>query len=358
MSERPCSLWERTQPMKISSRWIRLVASGAVLVFVAGLAAAQEGRRESSSSREACAARVQLTIRSAERLYFEGNLDRGLDVLARARPRPECPDSVRAAHVAEEGKLLAFKGFTTNEGYDEALAKLRQAESLALKSGEVAIQSDALTFEGFVRFARVMNQERGDYADAMKPLQRGLALRRDLNDERRISESLFYVGIVHERQGDDASAVASYQESHRIASQGGFALEDSYALRHLGFQAQKRGELQQALHFFRASLDLRRQIGFRIYLPFSYLAVGDVYAQMGQLDAAHSEYESGCDLATEQHAERVLVLCDLSFGDLYRMRGEERLATERFESARRRAERIGFSRGESAAQTRLERAGD
>lgn len=344
--------------IRISFHRTRLVASGVLLLFLSAVAVAPETRRDPTTPAGSCAGGVQAAIQAAEDLYFSGDLDRGLDILSRAPLGPECPDSVRAARDAEEGKLLAFKGFTTNQGYDEALAKLRHAETLALKSGELAIESDALTYEGFVRFARVMNQGRGDYALAMKALQRGIKLRRELKDERRISESLFYIGIVHERQGDDASAVASYRESHRIASNGRFALEDSYALRHLGFQAQKLGDLQQALRLFRESLELRRQIGFRIYLPFSYLAVGDVYAQMGKLDAAQSEYESGCNLAKELRAERVLVLCDLSFGDLYRLRGDERAASERFESARQLAGTIGFSRGERAAQARLERTGD
>jgi tetratricopeptide (TPR) repeat protein len=328
----------------------------ALLGILSATASADASPRvtDERGERGGCVARADHAVSEAERLFYAGELGQALVVARGGGAMRKCSAAVRSTIHVELGKLYAFQAFTTNDGYDSALAELEQAARLARVAGDEILQSDAMTYEGFARFARVMNMGEGDYDAAMDSLQRGLALRREHGDRRRIAESLFYVGIVHERQGEDEAAMAAYRESHDLAAKGGFRLEDSYALRHLGFQAQKRGELQTALALFQKSLELRRQIGFQIYLPFSYLAVGDVLAQLGQWDRAEREYDAGCALAEAMKAQRVLVLCELSYGDLDVVRGDADAAKKRFERARRTADAIGFGRGSTAATTRLD----
>ncbi len=301
------------------------------------------------------------SLRVAERLFYEGQLEDALHLLdADIRIIKHSNwnmDEELGRLLITYGKYSAFQSFTTNSGYEDARAALRAARKIAGSVNNEYLLSDGLLFTGFVLYSKAYNTGEGDYGTALGYLQSSLQLKRELGDSRGISEALIYLGIVHERQGDETTALAHYQEALALSDRNDYKLEKSYATRHIAFVKAAHGDLDGALSNFLMSLALREEIGFKIYLPFSYLSVGQIYSEMGNLSEAQVYYDKAYAMAQRLDFERVQVLCLLALGENGLRGNDKHTAARYFQKAGALSESIQYAKGveranEGVARTR------
>jgi tetratricopeptide (TPR) repeat protein len=263
-------------------------------------------------------------LSASERDYYAGRFDQ----------------AIANADDARKAKYMAMRTFVMGGDFSEAIATAERAYSAA---NDAATRAEALTWEGFARYAQAMTSGSNDYQSATERTNRALELRRQSGDARGIAEATFYRGLIAERTGDPAAALELYNEALEIAQRGGFALEESYALRHIGFIEQGRGDLISARKSLQRSFEIRERIGFNVFLPFSILSLAEIDTSLGRFDEAEKEFTRARAVARELGFRRLEVLVDLSWSELMVRR------------ALRTSEEIGYPRGVDIARKRLER---
>jgi tetratricopeptide (TPR) repeat protein len=220
------------------------------------------------------------------------------------------------------GQILTIDHFLNETDATLLFEPLAQARQIAQNVQDQQGLSDALSLLGQAHYfvtlrARVKSgaslnssQDQGDYQESLTYQKQAFELRETLHDSRGMSESYFYLGLVHERWQQRELAVAHYTKALEIAEQAGHLLERSEPTRHLAGIALSNGELDQALTFALQALSLREAAGFRPHLPFDHLLLSTVYQAKG--DAAHAllHAQFAVSLAAEIESSLARVMAD------------------------------------------------
>jgi tetratricopeptide (TPR) repeat protein len=276
-------------------------------------------------------------------------LTAGIEMLNEQEVRPQ--DAVKILLVA--GKLKNRKTFTSNSGYDATLQTLMRAKQIAEANNDEQGLADALQLIGVTFYNQVMLTGEGDYQQARGYFQDALRRREALADQRGVSESLFYIGLIHERLEQNDEAFAFYSRAYQLAEQFAHALEKSYAARHLAGPYIERGDLEQAGRYFAESLRLREEAGYKTLLPLALLAVGDVESAKGNLVNASDYYKQALALAQEMGQQFDIVFTLISLGEIQQKQGESKAVRELYQKALEQAQTINLSGGIKAATVLL-----
>ncbi|HEY7350115.1 MAG TPA: tetratricopeptide repeat protein [Ktedonobacterales bacterium] len=296
----------------------------------------------------------------AEAYYRLGKLDAALTALQAGAllledaAEEQRLDDSRAKLLLQQGKLLVTKGFYANSGYEAAASTLLRAQGLATSIGDEGGSADALQLLGQAAYNKTVHGSEGDYTQALDYFQQALARREKLEDRRGIAESLFYIGLIHERWQQPGEAESYYTRALAIAQESGYQIEQSYALRHLAGLAQEAGDLEKTLTLFTESLTLREGAGYKILLPLSHIAVGDVLLAQQHLPQATTHYQVAYAIAQELDTPVAQMICMLSLGALYQQQQELAQARSYFEQAYDQAKEIDMQWAMGVASRELE----
>lgn len=297
-------------------------------------------------------------LQKAESHFYEGRLDLSVKLLDSCLLKTDRSDSLTHARLLiKRGKMFAFQSFTTNVGYEEALASLFEARELLDSVRDERDEAEMNVWLGFTYYAMRFNRGEGDYDRAGDFFQRALALSRKIGDTRGEAEATFYSGIIHERR-QSADPMPFYRQAESIARRNGFKLELSYATRHIAFLLQKEKKLEEALALFDESMKLREEIGFKIYLPFSYLSVGEVLIEMHRAQDALAYFDKAHRLAGQLGSKRVVVLSLLSLGDVHKILNDMPRARHYFTEAKELSASIQYKSGAEYADKNLKELDD
>jgi tetratricopeptide (TPR) repeat protein len=121
----------------------------------------------------------------------------------------------------------------------------------------------ALNRIGQAHYFRSLNSGDQDWDTPQAYFQQALDHSQAAGDTRGASESLFQLGLMHERKGQHDTASAYYQQVIELADQHDYKREKSYATRHLAGIFHGRGELDQALAHFERARALAQALGFQ-----------------------------------------------------------------------------------------------
>ena len=268
-----------------------------------------------------------------ERHYFAGRLD----------------DAIAGAEGPPKAKYLAMQAFVSGGDYSAAIDTAERAYS---STDDPVMQADALTWEGFARYAQAMTSGSDDYRVAKDRIERALTLRQRIGEPRGIAEATFYRGLVEERLGNKDDALQLYRRALEIARDR-FALEESYAERHIAFIERDRGDLAAARHRLQRSLQLRERIGFRVFLPFSVLSLAEIDTALERYEVADREFARSRDLAKGLAFRRLEVLVDLGWSELREKQKRIDDADEMLQRALKTSQEIGYARGVQLATSRI-----
>ncbi|MBX7150045.1 tetratricopeptide repeat protein [bacterium] len=292
-------------------------------------------------------------MQKAETHFYEGRLDLSVKLLDSCLLKIDRSDKLTHAKLLiKRGKMYAFQSFTSNVGYEEALASLFEARELLDTTRDFGEEAEMNTWLGFTYYAMRYNRGESDYDRPADFFQKSLVLSRKISDARGEAEAIFYSGIIHERR-QSADPLPFYRQAESIARQNGFKLELSYATRHIAFLMQKEMKLEEALELFTESLKLREEIGFKIYLPFSYLSVGDVLLEMNRVQEALEYFDKAHRLASQLDSKRVVAIALLSLGQAHKSLKDLTRARHCFIEAKELSKAIQYKSGVDNAEKNL-----
>lgn len=300
----------------------------------------------------------------AEFYYCQGQLDKAQQVLRIASQLGEIGEVEYWGHLKirlQLARVLIAGYFLTNKDADQMLSAILQAKQLAEAAHFEPGMADALSLLGQAHYyialngAITLSSSEADYSEALMYQQAALEKREAFHDTRGISESLFFVGLVHERQRQYDQAQEHYEKVLQLAGQHGHLFEKSEAARHLGGIAWYRGDLERALVSAQESLALREQISFKLYLPFAHILVGQISQARGDRDHAQSAYQQAFAIASEMGQKQTQAFSLLGLGEIQVAQKELPQARASFEHARALAEELQIARAITRANAYLER---
>lgn len=251
----------------------------------------------------------------AERL-----IERALPLAAEAQdPRRETRLKIQLARVLSS--RATYKDLPLERAL--SLSEETVAVSRALKDPELL--GDALHGWAVCRYDNQFRVPKPDYAPIRQALSEALALR---EDPSRVAETLFYLGLVHERLDENPQAKATYERALDVVTPVGDKVIMAYLYRHLAdFQKPERG-LAGVLEYHRRCLRLREEAGFATGIIFASVAVGETLLEMKQPDQALPHYERALAVAQETDVARGAAYAHLGLAAVHQAAGRPERARE------------------------------
>jgi tetratricopeptide (TPR) repeat protein len=290
------------------------------------------------SSQEELSEQVRVLLltldKTAQAYFLSGQAEQALQLFQIGMQlihMPEVMLQAQARFKLSYGNLLAIKTNFENVPVEDALAVLEDVKQVAAKLEDAQLLADALNGIGYAHYVASSNRREGDPQMILAYFQEALERRRMLHDERGISESLFYVGLISELLGQKEVARTSYIQSLQIAQQQGYAHEAFEAFRHLGSLEQAQGNFSQAQHYFTESLHQLERARMHVYLPFAHVVIADVYLAQGDVEAAFSHGKIALELAQKMNIKKALFFSLMSLGHISQEKQEKDQAREYFE---------------------------
>jgi tetratricopeptide (TPR) repeat protein len=300
---------------------------------------------------------IQSLCDIAESYYYLGRLDDALSLLnagLQIGQQRELQAGDHALLLLQRGKLGATAIFLATGDLDMTLADLTRAQQIAEEIHDRRLLGSALNLIGQAHYFDILSSGGQDWDAPRTYFQAALAEQEAIGDSAGACDSIFQLGLLHERKGAYDLAAEHYRRVLDLTAQHDHKRERSYAARHLGFIHHRQGDLEQARRWFEESLALREQIGLKLYIPFAQIALGDVLLDQGDSAGAMARYQSAHQLAGEMGLKAGLLSALLSLGYAHTEQRALPQALECFEQARSIAETIGFERGIAAAAAAIE----
>jgi tetratricopeptide (TPR) repeat protein len=298
---------------------------------------------------------LEVLLAAAESHHRKGRFEEAHSALAGA----ERTIGSRSGRDAERARIWTTRGniylsqiTAANRGYAEADSAAVQAIAFAKLAGDDGLLADAHDLTGRVLYSRRINLGAEGYDEPLGHFQRALELRRKANNTRGIVESLFRVGLIHERKSEGMQAVTLYDEAMRLAGRS-YPLERSNLARHLAYQNQRQGNRARAMELFRQSLSLREEAGFELNRSPALNSIGDLYREMKDYGKALEYGRRALAEAERLGATRFEVMALISLGDTHSALSQLEKATEHLRRAEARAGEIGYTSGLENARERL-----
>ena len=187
----------------------------------------------------------------------------------------------------------------------------------------------------------------GDYKEAMRLLEEGVALRRASGDRTGLAMSLNNLGLVAHEQGAYARAQALFDESLALKQEAGDARGVAHSLTNLGRVAHRQGDLARAAELHARGLALLREVDDRHSLARSLHNLAEVVHQQGDEGRAGALLEESAALKRELGDRQGLAASLHLLGTITARRGEHRraeaLLTESLEISRALDDRQGIA---------------
>lgn len=139
----------------------------------------------------------------------------------------------------------------------------------------------------------------GDYRHAVRMLEGGVAIFRELGDERHLPFALATLGYNRSQQGEHALAAAACEEGLAIARSAALTWETALNLWLLGEIKLFQGEHQQARNLLEESLTLFRRCGDTWGMAFSQNSLGLIARRYGEYARAEELVRHALDLFQE-----------------------------------------------------------
>jgi tetratricopeptide (TPR) repeat protein len=240
-------------------------------------------------------------VNQAERLRLACRWDDALELLAGR-------EDVEAR--VERVRILTDKHTLAEDVGGELTGAIDELAGAA--GGDPRVDSFVRTERGLKLHAEFLqDRSKGEPPDELRLFEEALELRRGYGDERKIAESLFHVGLVHQViRGDTPTSEPFFRESYDRAKAAGDEMVMSYAVRHLGFAFLEAGDLDGAEEAMRESLELRKRTGWVAGIAAAESGVAAVSAARGRTTDAIELVESARSRLVEIRANRALRFAD------------------------------------------------
>lgn len=248
--------------------------------------------------------------------------------------------------VAGDGQLLLLQGEVARAAgrYDEALASLQRASSLAEAAGDELLQGRALAFQSAIHGAR---GEAGHDALAREALR--LLPASDHGGRAFAHNVLGGAALLDNRPTE---AIASFRAALSDFRAAGDLAGQAKANHNLGLLHARLGEFPVATRCYRQAMRLSRQAG-RVPMPITLNNLATIHLYQGQHEEARQLVEEGLRLAGQLGAQRDAVFLLWTLGEINLKEGLLQQAHECFRRSREEAATIEDRASESQAMAGL-----
>jgi tetratricopeptide (TPR) repeat protein len=221
--------------------------------------------------------------------------------LAEARRRGRTDAEARL--LVELGQVQSERALRRGEDTAPALATFERARVAATGVGDQASVASAIDGIGLVHYWRTLLALRDDWDPVMSDFRAALAIRERLGDPRDLAASHFHIGLVQQLRGETADAAQSFARAAAFAQKANDPIELSYALRHQADLAEKQGDGVKARMLHHRSLDLREQAGNTSGMANAHISLARFETPEGHLTIAVALCDQIGDELTRAEAE-------------------------------------------------------
>jgi tetratricopeptide (TPR) repeat protein len=162
---------------------------------------------------------------------------------------------------------------------------------------------------------------KGDYQEAIRLLERAVAL---VRDRRRSSQVLWTLGHTYVVAGRLRDGLTLLEEARAGLDPAGSELLKSRLIAHLGEACLLAGRVEDALGFADQALHIARKRGERGYEAWTLRLLGEVHSRRHpfELERAEESYQLALDRAQRLGMRPLSAHCHLGLGRLYRQAGK------------------------------------
>lgn len=136
----------------------------------------------------------------------------------------------------------------------------------------------------------------GEYPEAKKHYEQGLALARERNDSPMIAEILNGIALVNYMTGASQDAITYASEAKETALQNSQRKNTARALNTLGMVTEMDGDFDTANQYYKQGIEIFRAIGDLRGTASALNNLGSIADSRGELDIARTYYEESLDL--------------------------------------------------------------
>jgi non-specific serine/threonine protein kinase len=194
----------------------------------------------------------------------------------------------------------------------------RRLEALLMRAGDAPPDLRARALNG----AGVLAREQGDIDEAVRLIERGLALRRALGDEADIAASLNSLGTVVSGRGDYDRARTLYEEALAMQRTLGNRHAVAAALANLGVVARRQGALDRAVALSEEGVAVLREVGDTHSVATALQNLGSIHRDQGALERSAARYRESLALYAEVQDRLVATRCVEGLGMVAALRGD------------------------------------
>lgn len=288
--------------------------------------------------------------------YYQGRLNEALTLLQSGEQVlrfREVQEMDRVDFLLHYADFLIDNYFLTNQNEKLMRMIVRQTREEALTNGDALLVATALYHTGRMLYYCNLNTGGSDYTEARNFFRKALASYENIGDPHGIAQSLFYIGLTHERHREEEQARGCYRQALDLGREYDDRWVISETTRHLaGLNLGKDNDT--SLRYALESLRLREEMGFKRAFPSAHLLLSSVYMARGELERAWEHAQIAQGLAEEMMLRSSLMSVLLTQGEIQQRLGKLDEARANFEKAGALAEELGIAYGIVAAKANLE----
>ncbi|MCP4696799.1 MAG: tetratricopeptide repeat protein [Gammaproteobacteria bacterium] len=231
--------------------------------------------------------------------------------------------------------------------YPTALKKLEQGLKLARQlKHQQAIST-------FISNLGVVYNDLGQYAKALEYYEQALVIRRKIGDRKGVGNNLTNIGVVYKNLGQYAKALEYYEQALLIKREIGDRKGEGNNLTNIGVVYKNLGQYAKALEYYEQALLIKREIGDRKGVGNNLTNIGVVYDDLGQYAKALETYEQALVIGREIGNRKGVGGNLTNIGVVYQNLGQYAKALEYHEQALAIRREIGDRKGEGADLTNI-----
>lgn len=248
---------------------------------------------------------------------FSQNLDSLKSELASAAEG----DEVKFTLLKQLAVAYTYENLDSAIHYANSLISLSEASSDKLKIAKAYnTLSDAYNMKGL-------------YREAIPPLEKSIALCKELNSVKGITVNNYLKGNILQNLDDYEASTAAYEESFSLAKEH----KDSTMMAHnysgLGINQEFVGNNDKAIEYYFTSIEIWSKLDDKYGMATCYTNIGNVYELLGQRDKAIKYYNEAISLKKELKNYAGLAVTYVNLATLYFNKADLVNAAETSDSA-------------------------
>jgi len=208
-----------------------------------------------------------------------------------------------------------------------ALEPLNKGLSLAIQTDEQELK--ALILQSMGISYRHMNK----VDDAMQHYQEAMAINRRLGLKRNLAGNLVEMALILNAQGKPDAALADYNQALELQREIGMKKEVGDTLNNIGVLYQSQGKYDKALQNYKESLQIQRDAGDEDYQAMCLNNIGGIYLAKGDTDNALTYLQQALQLREKLNIPTRIAETLAVLGQVYNATGQYDEALKSFMGA-------------------------